>query len=214
MAGKILVGTSSWADPGFVKEWYPPKMAAGERLLLVRGALRVRRAQFELLRRARSHHRHRWAEQTPDGFVFDVKAHRLLSRHWAPLDSLPPDLRERAETSDRGRVRLTPELEAALASRLLEETAPLAEAGKARVLPPAADARLLAAKAPARGARRSGRCAGRAGRCAGAAQSRLGRRRAPRRDARRGLPTVTWPTCASTRRPPSTSRSCPRASTP
>ena len=32
MAGKIHVGTSSWADPGFVKEWYPPKMSARERL--------------------------------------------------------------------------------------------------------------------------------------------------------------------------------------
>ena len=29
---RILVGTSSWADPGFVKEWYPPKMPARERL--------------------------------------------------------------------------------------------------------------------------------------------------------------------------------------
>ena len=35
-----------------------------------------------------------------------------------------------AETSGRGRVRLTPELETALAERLIEETAPLAEAGK------------------------------------------------------------------------------------
>ncbi|NDU78147.1 DUF72 domain-containing protein, partial [Actinomadura sp. DSM 109109] len=32
MAAKIRVGTSSWADPGFVKEWYPPKLAARERL--------------------------------------------------------------------------------------------------------------------------------------------------------------------------------------
>ena len=32
MAGKIVVGTSSWADPGFVKEWYPPKLASAERL--------------------------------------------------------------------------------------------------------------------------------------------------------------------------------------
>ena len=30
--GRILVGTSSWADPGFIKDWYPPKMPAGERL--------------------------------------------------------------------------------------------------------------------------------------------------------------------------------------
>ena len=46
------------------------------------------------------------------------------------MDSLPPDLRDMAETSGRGRVRLTPELETALAGRLIEETAPLAEAGK------------------------------------------------------------------------------------
>ena len=32
MAGRIRVGTSSWADPGFVKEWYPPKLPAKERL--------------------------------------------------------------------------------------------------------------------------------------------------------------------------------------
>ena len=29
----IVVGcTSSWADPGFIKDWYPPSMPAGERL--------------------------------------------------------------------------------------------------------------------------------------------------------------------------------------
>src|SRR2546430_3581268 len=71
-----------------------------------------------------------WAEQTPDGFVFDVKVHRALSRHAAPLDSLPPELRDRATTNERGRVVLTPELEEELAQRHLEETHPLAEAGK------------------------------------------------------------------------------------
>ena len=35
---RILVGTSSWADPGFVKEWYPPKMPAKERLPVVRAS--------------------------------------------------------------------------------------------------------------------------------------------------------------------------------
>ena len=73
---------------------------------------------------------HKWVNDTPEGFVFDVKAHRALSRHAAPLESLPPDLRDGAETNARGRVRLTPELEAALVERLVEETAPLAEAGK------------------------------------------------------------------------------------
>jgi uncharacterized protein YecE (DUF72 family) len=59
-----------------------------------------------------------------------VKLHRLLSRHSAQLESLPPDLREGARTTSRGRVELTPELEAAMAERLLESLAPLQDAGK------------------------------------------------------------------------------------
>ncbi|MEA2453774.1 MAG: hypothetical protein QOI45_36 [Thermoleophilaceae bacterium] len=130
MAGRILVGTSSWADPGFVREWYPPKMAARERLPWYA-------ERFEYVELNSSFYAvpdrttvHKWVEETPDGFVFDVKAHRLLSRHSAPLESLPPELREGAHTTGHGRVALTPELETALARRLVEETAPLAEAGK------------------------------------------------------------------------------------
>jgi uncharacterized protein YecE (DUF72 family) len=130
VAGTIRVGTSSWADPGFVKEWYPPKMSARERLPWYA-------EHFEYVELNSSFYAvpdrttvHKWVEETPDGFVFDVKAHRLLSRHSAPLDSLPPELRDDAQTSGRGRVTLTPELESALARRMVEETAPLAEAGK------------------------------------------------------------------------------------
>ena len=32
MSGKILIGTASWSDPGFVERWYPKKMPAGDRL--------------------------------------------------------------------------------------------------------------------------------------------------------------------------------------
>ena len=32
MAGRIVIGTSSWADPGFVADWYPPGLPAQERL--------------------------------------------------------------------------------------------------------------------------------------------------------------------------------------
>src|SRR4051794_13886193 len=72
----------------------------------------------------------RWAQVTPGDFTFDVKLHRLLSRHNADLKSLPPDLREQANTEGRGRVVLTPKLEAALADALLEAVEPLRQAGK------------------------------------------------------------------------------------
>ena len=130
VTGKILVGTSSWADPGFVKEWYPPQLAARERLAWYAerfGYVELNSSFYAIPDR---NNVHRWVEGTPDGFVFDVKAHRLLSRHAAPIDSLPPDMRDGLQTNERGRVRLTEELEIALAGRLVEETAPLAEAGK------------------------------------------------------------------------------------
>ena len=130
MSGRILVGTSSWADPGFVKEWYPPGMAARDRLPWYADrfeAVELNSSFYAVPDRSTVH---KWVNDTPDGFVFDVKAHRALSRHAAPLESLPPELRDDAQTTGRGRVRLTPELERTLASRLVEETAPLAEAGK------------------------------------------------------------------------------------
>src|SRR5690606_33876558 len=34
-----------------------------------------------------------WAERTPEGFVFDVKAFRLFTYHRAPVRALPSDLR-------------------------------------------------------------------------------------------------------------------------
>jgi uncharacterized protein YecE (DUF72 family) len=130
MAGKILIGTSSWADPGFVKEWYPPKLASRERLPWYAQRFEYVELNSSFYAVPDRNTVHKWVKDTPDGFVFDVKAHRLLSRHSAPLESLPPELREGASTTGRGRVQLTPELEQALAQRLVEETAPLAEAGK------------------------------------------------------------------------------------
>jgi len=61
-----------------------------------------------------------------------VKLHRLLSRHAAPLDSLPVYLRDDVRTTPRGRVRLTDELQQALAHEHLAAVEPLREAGKLR----------------------------------------------------------------------------------
>ena len=130
MAGQILVGTSSWADPGFVEEWYPPGMPARDRLPWYAERFDVVELNSSFYAIPEQGTVARWVEVTPKGFTFDVKLHRILSRHSAGLDSLPPDMREGVQTSDRGRVRLTPALEQAIVERTIESVAPLEQAGR------------------------------------------------------------------------------------
>lgn len=126
---KVLVGTASWTDPGFVAHWYPKRLRAADRLAWYAehfNLVEVNSSFYAVPARAQVK---RWSEQTPDGFVFDVKLHRLLSRHSAGPETLPPDLRSLA-TVREGKVQLTPKLEQALAKRFLDELHALRETGK------------------------------------------------------------------------------------
>src|SRR3954447_2653648 len=130
MGSSITVGTSSWADPGFVEEWYPPGLPARDRLPWYAehfDAVEVNATFYAVPGEGTVA---RWASATPEGFTFDVKLHRLLSRHSAGLDSLPKALRAGAETNERRRVTLTPQLQDRLGDFTLDALAPLAEAGK------------------------------------------------------------------------------------
>jgi uncharacterized protein YecE (DUF72 family) len=130
MGESIHVGTSSWSDPGFVEEWYPPGLPASDRLPYYAERFDAVEVNSTFYAVPAARQVARWSEITPAGFTFDVKLHRLLSRHSAPLDSLPKELREKAKTGPRGRVRLDERLEKALADAILEAVTPLADAGK------------------------------------------------------------------------------------
>jgi uncharacterized protein YecE (DUF72 family) len=130
VSGRILVGTSSWADPGFVEEWYPPGMAAKDRLGWYAERFDTVEVNSSFYAIPEQPTVARWAEVTPEDFTFDYKLHKALSRHSAEIQSLPPDLRDGVETTQRGRVLLTRELEDALLERTCEAVAPLEQAGK------------------------------------------------------------------------------------
>jgi uncharacterized protein YecE (DUF72 family) len=130
MAGRILIGTSSWADPGFVEDWYPPKLPARDRLRWYAERFDYVEVNSSFYAVPERRTVERWAEITPKRFTFDVKLHRLLSRHSAAPDSLPPELRSVAQTNERGRVILTPELEHLLVEQTLEAVEPLADPEK------------------------------------------------------------------------------------
>jgi uncharacterized protein YecE (DUF72 family) len=125
---RIRVGTSSWADPGFIADWYPPKLPAKDRLAWYAQHFDLVEVNSSFYAVPRRQLVERWAEQTPKNFLFDVKLHRLLSRHSTDLKFLPTDLRHLA--GEVGKVAVTPKLERALVRYTLEALEPLAETGK------------------------------------------------------------------------------------
>ncbi len=93
----VLTGSCSWTDRTLVEDadWYPQRtMSAEERL-------RYYAAQFPLTEIDSTYYAPPaerqvalWAERTPDGFRFDVKAYSLLTGHPTRPKSLWRDLRE------------------------------------------------------------------------------------------------------------------------
>jgi uncharacterized protein YecE (DUF72 family) len=126
----IVVGTSSWADPGFVEHWYPEGLPQNERLEFYAERFDAVELNSSFYAIPAEKTVGRWAEITPDGFLFDVKLHKLLSRHSAQLKELPPDLRDDAETTNRGRVVVTDELVAGMCERTVSAMKPLVDARK------------------------------------------------------------------------------------
>ena len=126
----IRVGTSSWTDPGFVRDWYPPKLPAAARLSWYAehfDYVEVNSTFYAIPSRKVVE---RWDIETPEDFLFDIKLHGLLSRHAVKIVSLPPDLRRFAPSNSGGNLIVTPELERVVTERILQEIEPLREAGK------------------------------------------------------------------------------------
>jgi uncharacterized protein YecE (DUF72 family) len=128
-AGRILVGTASWSDPGFVEDWYPPHLPASKRLSWYAEHFNLVEVNSSFYAVPAQKVVERWCQQTPDDFVFDVKLHQLLSRHSTRSQLLPTGLRRRARVH-HDRVVLTPELEEGLIEVLLENIQPLYDADK------------------------------------------------------------------------------------
>ena len=132
--GKILVGTASWSDPGFVERWYPKKMPARERLQWYAEHFDLVEVNSTFYSVPEPRMVERWCAATPDDFTFDVKLHQLFSFHSTPAKLLPPALQRRAETDARGRVKSTPDLQQALLKIFLRATSIFRDAGKLGVL--------------------------------------------------------------------------------
>jgi uncharacterized protein YecE (DUF72 family) len=132
MDEKILVGTASWSDPGFVQFWYPPKMPAGDRLGWYAEHFSMVEVNSTFYAVPDESLALRWCESTPDRFVFNVKLHQLFSHHSTPAKLLPPFLQRNVGKAER--LTVTPELEEQLWNQICKPLRILEAAGKLGVL--------------------------------------------------------------------------------
>jgi uncharacterized protein YecE (DUF72 family) len=136
----VLVGTCSWTDPSLIKSkaFYPRGCASSEQ------RLRYYATQFPLVEVDSSFfampdpaNALRWAERTPQGFAFNVKAFRLLTGHQTPPQVFPPDIKPLLPPLDARRrnyyyADVPAEIRDELWRRFIEALAPLKAAGKLR----------------------------------------------------------------------------------
>jgi uncharacterized protein YecE (DUF72 family) len=143
MAATVRIGTCSWADEGLVKHWYPRGVSSAE------ARLRYYAERFDVVE-VDSPFYHlpapevaaKWAERTPPGFVFHVKAHKSMTGHEdAELETAFREFREALAPLEASgkmravllqyhpRVKKTPEALAMLESvaALLDPLVPLIE---------------------------------------------------------------------------------------
>jgi uncharacterized protein YecE (DUF72 family) len=136
--GTVRVGTASWTDPTMTVPgvFYPQGVDDPEARLAYYAAqfpvVEVD-ATYYALPAARTSRL--WVERTPPDFVFDVKAHALMTGQPSEPRRLPRDLRAAlpAELAKKGRIYaedLPSELQEAIWDAFVAGIAPLAEAGQ------------------------------------------------------------------------------------
>lgn len=96
MTARIKIGTSAWADRVLVDTgWYPPHVRSAA------AKLGYYASRFPIVENDSTYYafpdRARvatWAARTPPGFTMNMKAHALLTQHYANVRGLPRDIRE------------------------------------------------------------------------------------------------------------------------
>lgn len=140
--GNVYVGTCGWTEPSLVRgsDFYPKGVStAADRLRYYATRFPLVEVDSTYYAPPREDHARRWLERTPPGFVINVKAHALLTGHYASPRALPPELREELPEEDRTRARiylrsLPPRAREDLWRLHIDALAPLARAGRLGLL--------------------------------------------------------------------------------
>jgi uncharacterized protein YecE (DUF72 family) len=130
--GEIRVGTASWTDRTLLASgWYPQTANTAEKRL----AYYAR--HFPLVEVDATYYAppsedtaRLWAQRTPAGFTFNIKAFSLLTGHPTKVSALPKDLRPETDKKNIYPDALPSQAYEDLWSRFLSALDPLVKAGK------------------------------------------------------------------------------------
>lgn len=132
MVSRILVGTASWTDATLLESgWYPPDADTPEKRL-AHYASRFPLVEVDATYYAPPAERtaRLWAERTPAGFTFNVKAFSLLTGHPTRVSALYRDLRPETAKRNVYPDDLPAQAYEEVWSRFLSALDPLVAAGK------------------------------------------------------------------------------------
>jgi uncharacterized protein YecE (DUF72 family) len=126
---QFRIGTASWQEPEFIRDWYPKGLPKTKLLPWYAEHFNFVEVNGSFYGIPKASVVEQWCKQTPDDFLFDVKLHKLLSRHSTDAKFLPADLRAKATVAG-GKVVLTSKMEKLVAHRFRDGIQPLIDAGK------------------------------------------------------------------------------------
>ena len=136
--GVIRVGTCSWTDRTMVAAWYPPvAKSATDRLRYYAERYDTVEVDSSFYGLPSERNSALWAERTPPGFTFHIKAFAMLTRHGVKPEQLPVGLRtvHDLELDRYGRVIHPPAgLREEVFAWFSSALGPLREAGKLGVI--------------------------------------------------------------------------------
>ncbi|WPB56132.1 DUF72 domain-containing protein [Xylophilus sp. GOD-11R] len=130
----LLAGSASWTDPTLLTPglFYPLDVhTAEQRLRFYASRFPMVEVDSTFYGLPHAGNAQLWAERTPPGFVFDIKAFRAFTGHDVPLSALPRELRSQVGTRDTVHWRDMPaEVRQELWWRMRTALHPLQAAGK------------------------------------------------------------------------------------
>ncbi len=132
MSATVRLGTCAWVEQGLISDWYPHTATSPE------ARLRFYAEHFDTVEVDSSYYAipaerttHNWAERTPPGFIFHIKAFGLMTGHAVRPEQLPADLRSLVgAVTSRGHVVQSDALRDRVFQRFQRSLEPLRQAGK------------------------------------------------------------------------------------